>query len=330
MDKPPLALLEGVAAFMGSRAILSASELDLFTFLHRSPATASGVAEACGLDSRATARLLDCLSSLGLLEKTEQTYRTTDLGAFFSSDHPHTLLPMVLHLNRQWRLWSDLTQAIRQGGRVDLRAGADFQGEDQKNFIAAMDVAGRDLAREIASSFDASRFDKLLDLGGASGTYTIAFLERNPGLRAVLFDLPEVIPLAEKSILGQGLGQRVEFVAGDFYQDELPGGCDLALLSAIIHQNGPEENVALYRKVLRALRPGGTLLIRDYIMDPSRTKPLGGALFALNMLVSTPRGDTYTFEEVKESLETAGFREVRQIRSGERMDSLVEARTPRA
>ncbi len=330
MDKPPFALLEAVAAFMGSRAILTASELDLFTFVHRTPATARAAAEALGLDPRATERLLDCLASLGLLEKADQTYRTTGMGVFFSSDHPQTVLPMALHMNRQWRLWSDLTQAVRQGGRKDPAAGADFQGEDQKNFIAAMHVAGRALAREIASSYDASRFERLLDIGGASGSYTIAFLERNPQLKAVLFDLPQVIPLAEERIREEGFLDRVELVAGDFYQDELPGGCDLALLSAIIHQNGPEENDALYRKIRRALRPGGTLLIRDYIMDPSRTKPTGGALFALNMLVSTRRGDTYTLEEVRGSLERAGFRDVRQIRSGERMDALVEARTPAA
>lgn len=330
MDRPPSALMEVIAAFMGSRAILTASELDLFTYLHRNPATARETAEVLGLDTRATARLLDCLVSLGLLEKTDPTYRTTDPGAFFSSDHPQTVLPMALHLNRQWRLWSDLTEAVRQGGRKDLAAGAEFHGEDQKHFIAAMHVAGRELAREIASSFDASRFEKLLDIGGASGSYTIAFLEKNPRLKAVLFDLPEVIPLAEERIRSEGFRDRVELVAGDFYQDELPNGCDLALLSAIIHQNGPEENEALYRKIRRALRPGGTLLIRDYIMDPSRTKPTGGAFFALNMLVSTRRGDTYTLEEVQKSLERAGYRDVRQIRSGERMDSLVEARTPLA
>lgn len=328
MDTPPFALLEAVAAFMGSRAILTASELDLFTFLHRTPSPACTAAEALGLDPRATARLLDCLASLGLLEKTDHTYHTTGLGAFFSSDHPQTVLPMALHMNRQWRLWSDLTQAVRQGGRKDLSAGSGFHGEDQKNFIAAMHVAGQALAREIASSYDASRFERLLDIGGASGSYTIAFLERNPQLKAVLFDLPEVIPLAEERIRNEGFLDRVELVAGDFYRDELPGRCDLALLSAIIHQNGPEENDTLYRKIRKALRPGGTLLIRDYIMDPSRTKPTGGALFALNMLVSTRRGDTYTLEEVKESLERAGFQDVRQIRSGERMDALVEARTP--
>ena len=117
-------------------------------------------------------------------------------------------------------------------------------------------------------------------------------------------------------------------MGGDFYRDELPGGSDLALLSAIIHQNSPEENVDLYRKAYRALAPGGVLLIRDHIMDETRTKPPGGAMFALNMLVNTRGGDTYTYEEVRSTLERAGFTDVKWVREGEHMDSLVEARKP--
>lgn len=103
---------------------------------------------------------------------------------------------------------------------------------------------------------------------------------------------------------------------------------DLALLSAIIHQNSPDQNVALYKKVHHALIPGGTLLIRDHIMDESRIDPPAGAVFAINMLVATQGGDTYTFGEIAEGLMAAGFSDVRQIRDGKRMDSLVIARKP--
>ena len=108
----------------------------------------------------------------------------------------------------------------------------------------------------------------------------------------------------------------------------MPEGCDLALLSAIIHQNSPEENAQLYAKIHAALVPGGTLLIRDHIMDPSRTKPPAGAMFAINMLVNTRGGDCYTFQEVEKGLEAAGFAHIRQVRRGGAMDCLVEARKP--
>ena len=145
-------------------------------------------------------------------------------------------------------------------------------------------------------------------------------------MRAVIFDFAPVLALAKKRLTAEGFLDRVELAAGDFYQDELPGGCDLALLSAIIHQNSPAQNVELYKKIYRALEPGGVVLIRDHIMDESRTQPPAGAMFALNMLVNTSGGDTFTFGEVKETLEAAGFGEVKQVRAGERMDGLVEGR----
>jgi hypothetical protein len=134
--------------------------------------------------------------------------------------------------------------------------------------------------------------------------------------------------MAGKRLAEEGIENRVDLVVGDFYKDELPKGCDLVLLSAIIHQNSPEENLDLYSKIHNALEPGGTVLIRDHIMDESRTQPPAGAMFAINMLVNTRGGDTYTFEEVKEGLEKAGFADVKQVRSGEGMDCLVEGRKP--
>jgi cyclopropane fatty-acyl-phospholipid synthase-like methyltransferase len=121
---------------------------------------------------------------------------------------------------------------------------------------------------------------------------------------------------------------RVRLVPGDFYKDELPGGHDLALVSAIIHQNSPEENVELFGKVLRALVPGGRMIIRDHVMEPSRTEPKDGAIFAVNMLVNTPGGSTYTFDEISNWLEEAGFTEIRFLKAGEHMDALIEAFKP--
>jgi SAM-dependent methyltransferase len=149
-------------------------------------------------------------------------------------------------------------------------------------------------------------------------------------MTAVLYDLENVMDMARERLAEEGLLEKVRLAVGDFYRDELPGGCDLALLSAIIHQNSPQENLDLYRKVFRALEPGGTLLIRDHIMDESRTHPPGGAMFAINMLVNTRGGDTYTFKEVEEGLLMAGFTEVRQVRHGMDMDCLVEGRKPLA
>jgi len=134
--------------------------------------------------------------------------------------------------------------------------------------------------------------------------------------------------MARERLSSEGLLDRVELVTGDFYSDALPGGCDLALLSAIIHQNSRQQNRELFRKTCRSLKPGGTLLIRDHIMNEQRTYPPEGALFAINMLVNTQGGDTYTFHEVTQDLKEAGFTNAKLIRSGERMDCIVTALKP--
>lgn len=321
-------LLAEVRAFVKSRVILTAAALDIFTILHEKPTTARQLAGRLRLQPRGTTRVLDCLVTLGLLEKRSEGYSLTSSGELLSSRHPDTILPMVLHLNSLWDSWGGLTETVKKGKNPRQSVIREQDAKSLKAFIGAMHVVGRSLAAEIAASYDAEGFSRLLDIGGASGTYTIAFLRKNPKMRAVLFDLKRVIPMARERLRAEGLGKRVNLVAGDFYRDELPSGCDLALLSAIIHQNSPPENLALFRKIRRALEPGGTLLIRDHVMEESRTHPPAGALFALNMLVNTDGGDTYTLAEVKRGLERAGFVDVRLVRRGERMDCLVQARKP--
>jgi len=312
--------------FMRSRIILTAAELDFWGCLRERAYTGEELADRLGLDPRGTSRVLDCLVGFGLLEKEGGRYRVTDEGARYASNHPESVRPMLLHMIRLWENWTSLTDVVRRGTPPERKPGTGMSEESRRAFIGAMHAVGRDLSVDVAGGYDAGRYKKLLDIGGASGTYTMAFLKKNPGLKAILFDLDSVIPMARERLSAEGLLDRVELVAGDFYRDELPRGCDIALLSAIIHQNGGEENLELYRKVFRALEPGGTLLIRDHIMDETRTKPPAGAVFAINMLVNTSGGDTFTFEEVKAGLVEAGFTDVALVRRGERMDGLVEAR----
>ena len=320
-----------VRNFMKSRAILTAAELNLFTHLHEKSSSAKELAGKIKLNTRALTRLLDTLVTFGLLKKHDTHYRLTHQSGPLVARHPHTILPFILHLNNLWDSWGQLTEIVKNGPHLKPKPFLGKAEEDQKAFIGAMHVVGRKLSQKIAGAYDLKRFKRLLDIGGGSGTYTIAFLKKNPMLTGVIFDLKNVIPLAEERINAKGLAKRVELVAGDFYHDDLPRDCDLALLSAIIHQNSPKQNLALYRKIFQALLPGGRLLIRDFVMDESRTHPPEGALFALNMLVNTPGGDTYSFREIKHPLEKVGFVKVKMIRTGQQMmDCLVEAKKPAA
>lgn len=322
---PSPAILDDIRAFQESRLLLTAVELDVFTSLDREPMTAPCLAASLGADERATTRLLDALVAAQALAKEDDRYRPADRAAVLSADHPRSVLPMAQHMVTLWDTWSDLTRTVR-AGRNPESGRSNRTEKTLAAFIGAMHVVGRDLAEEVAGAYDASWATRLLDIGGASGTYSMAFLRRNPRLRGVLFDQADVVPLARERLAQEGFLDRMELVSGDFYRDDLPPGCDLALLSAIIHQNSPAQNVTLFAKIRQALVPGGRLLVRDHVMDEDRSRPAAGAMFALNMLVNTPGGDCYTFEEIKEALEQAGFREARLLRRGERMDGLVEAR----
>lgn len=320
-------LVEDVMAFWKSRVIMTGCDLDIFTHLDRRPRTAKELSQELGLDEFASERLLNSLAATGFLEKKDNVFHLTEMGIPLSSLGSGSILPMVLHFSDVWSLWHHLTDVVKEGRRPK---SVEHTGDSrsQESFVGAMDVIGRDLSVEIARSVDVHRFKRLLDIGGASGTYTVAFLNENRQLTAILFDLEPVVEIARKRLLADGLLDRVTLSPGDFYKDELPTGCDLALLSAIIHQNSPSQNIDLFKKIHRAMASGGSLIIRDHIMDETRTAPPTGALFALNMLVATPGGDTYTFDDLRTALEQSGFIDVRLIRQGEIMDGLVEARKP--
>ena len=315
-------------SFMECRILLSGAELDLFTLLVPQPLTPQEVADRIHGDERAVTVLLDALSALGLLAKGEGTYQCPpSVSVLLSADSSESLLPWVLHMASVWKRWAFLTEIVR-GSRSPDRPAPFRKKEDIRAFIGAMHLIASPLAPQIVAAIHPRSSRSLLDVGGAMGTYTIAFLQAVPEMRATLFDRPEVIEIARPFLEGRGLLHRITLVQGDFYEDELPGGHDLAFVSAIIHQNNPIQNLDLFLKVFRALEPGGRIVIRDHVMEPDRTQPTDGAIFAVNMLVATPGGNTYTFEEIRGGLAQAGFIDIRLLRLGEHMDALVEAFKP--
>lgn len=191
------------------------------------------------------------------------------------------------------------------------------------SFIGAMHVIAAKKAPEVVAAIKPGTVRRLLDVGGGSGSYTLAFLTAVPQMRATLFDLPPVIEMARKRVRDAGMEDRTSLVPGDFYKDTLPAGHDLAFLSAIIHQNSQQENETLYRRIHDALDQEGRIIVRDYVMSTDRTEPLEGAMFAVNMLAGTRGGGTYTYEEIADGLAAAGFHRIRLIRT-EGMFSLVE------
>jgi SAM-dependent methyltransferase len=311
--------------FMECKILHTAAELNLFTVLTMNPMSVEEVAAKISSDSRALAMLLDALAAMGLLSKSGNKYLCESaIAQWLSEKSARTILPMVLHMASLWRRWSRLTDIIKNV--PDAREEFEFKRneEELRAFIGAMHSIGAPMASMIAAAVNPGASRALLDVGGGSGTYSLAFLRAVPEMKATLFDLPEVIEMARERIQEEGMLDRVTLVGGSFYLDEFPYGHDLALLSAIIHSNSPGENLELYRKVFRALKPGGRVLIRDHVMSPDRTFPRDGSIFAINMLVGTSGGSCYTYEEIESGLVQAGFTRIRLLKQGAHMDAVVE------
>ncbi|MCX5788137.1 MAG: methyltransferase [Elusimicrobia bacterium] len=316
--------------FMECRILLTGAELDVFTRLAAAPLSSARLARKIGADERALTAVLDALSAMGLLVKKAGRYRCPPaVAALLSKSSPRSVLPMVLHTTHLWERWSGLTAVVR-GAKKPAGATAHAPPQGQLSaFIGAMHVIASKLAPQIVAAIKPGSAEALLDIGGGSGSYTLAFLKAAPRMKATLFDRPPVIGMARKLLGEAGVLDRVTLAAGDFYRDELPPGHDLALLSAVIHQNSSKQNRELFAKAFRALKPGGRIVIRDHVMSADRTRPKSGAIFAINMLVGTAGGGAYTAQEIGADLRRAGFTKVRLLRQGRRMDALIEAFRPR-
>ncbi len=321
-------LLDLARGFMEPRILLTGAELDLFTLLGRESLTATQLAGRLAADLRGLSTVLDALVAIGLLTKSDGRYTCPPAVArYLSSDSAESVLPMVLHAAVISQNWAQLVPkvlgpAARTASQVAAEPG------QLAAFIGAMQVVGSRAAPAVARAIQPGRARRLLDVGGASGTYTIALLRESPELRATLFDRPAVVDMAREHLASEGLLDRVDLVGGDFYADDLPGGHDLVLLSAIIHQNSRPQNVALYRKCAAAMVPGGRLVVRDHVLAEDRTAPRGGAIFAVNMLANTPGGGCYTLAETTADLLAAGLERVRLVQPDQRMDGLIEAFLP--
>jgi len=301
---------ELIRGFMPSRTVLTALELDVFTALGDG-ASPDAVAERIQASRRGTEMLLHALAALKLLRKENGIFRNTPLSARFLADtSPDSARKALLHTANLWHRWSSLTASVRAGTPAP-RTG---DGEWVDTFIAAMDRNARERSQAVVNTVGAEGIRRILDLGGGSAAYSIAFARVNPGVTVEVLDLADVIPLTQKYIRRAGLADRIHARVGDMLLDPLGHGFDLVLLSAICHMFSPEENRALYQRAHAALASGGRVLVQDFILEPEKTAPRFAALFSLNMLVGTRAGSSYSEPEYAAWLTEAGFRDIQRVR----------------
>lgn len=299
-------LAQASRGFQESRVLLTAVELDLFTAVGEE-ASAAEVAARAGTNPRATEMLLNALVALGALTKTGDRFRNTPATA----GNQWAALMHTVHL---WGTWSTLTGCVRAGGPRKRSETGDRGPQWLTAFIAAMHFYAAERAPAVVNAVGVQGVRRMLDVGGGSGAYSIAFAKANPNLRAVILDLSPVLAIARGHIKEAGLTKRIKTKPGDLRADALGKRYDLVLISAICHMLGPEENRDLFRRAFQALAPGGRVVVRDFILNPSKTAPRGAALFSLNMLVGTASGASYSQREYTAWLREAGFEDVNKIR----------------
>jgi O-methyltransferase domain len=208
-----------------------------------------------------------------------------------------------------------LTDAIRSGRPVRPANMYQEIPNETAIFIDAMDtlVKARGDAEIMAGAFDWDNARELLDVGSGPATYPIALCQRFSNLRATIFDLPATIALTECYVRDAGLSSRIRLISGDYRVDEIPGSYDVIFLSNIIHGESFEVNQRLMVNLSSLLQSGGSVIVKDHILDSTRANPPVGALFSLLMLLTTEAGRCYAFDEVKAWMSAADLRDIRQI-----------------
>jgi SAM-dependent methyltransferase len=294
-------LIQAARAFQESRVLLTALELDVFAVLGKG-ATAADLSAKLGTAARATEMLLNALVAVGALLKRDDVFRCTDESKALGPARVG-----LLHTVHLWDTWSTLTDCVKSGKAVATRGPESFPEARTRAFIAAMHARARDNAEQTVRLAGIRDAQRMLDVGGGSGAYAIAFAQAYPALQAEILDLGAVVPLAEEYIRDAGLQNRVRVRPGDMRTAELGEGFDLLLLSAVCHMWGEDDNRLLIKRCAQALAPGGHLVIREFILDEDRTAPTFAAIFAINMLVGTERGNSYTEGEYRTWMTEAGL-----------------------
>lgn len=328
----PVVVLDLLEAFRRSKAMFAAVSLGVFDALAAGPMRPAPLAAELGCDGPSLLRLLDACVGLGLLRRDDRGYANTPAAtSYLTKASPRRLTGYVNFSNDvMWRLWAHLDDAVREGTHRWKQAyGSDgpifaqfFRTEEAKReFLMGMHGFGLISSPHVVSAFDLGRFRRLVDLGGATGHLAIAACRRWSNLRAVVFDLPEAVPLAREVTEASLVADRIETAAGDFFTDPLPAG-DLFALGRILHDWAEEKCLRLLRRVHAALPPGGAVLVAEKLMDDDRCGPRWAQMQDLNMLTCT-EGRERSLAEYEALLTAAGFHDIRGCRTSSPLDAVI-------
>jgi hypothetical protein len=316
----PEKILQTGLAFWPAKTLLSAIELGVFTELARGPRSFDALSGRLGLHARSARDFLDTLVALGFLTRDGDRYaNTAETDLFLDRGKPSYVGGILEMANlRLYPFWGHLTEALRTGlPQNELKGGGPGLFETLyadparlKNFLAAMTGISRGANLAIARRFPWASYRTFVDVGTAQGDLATQIALANPELRGIGFDLMQVKPIFEEYVAAAGLADRLRFVTGDFFEEDLPKA-DVVLMGHILHDWDLPTKKMLVRKAFEAVPPGGAFIVYESIIDDDRSKNAFGLMMSLNMLIETPGGFDYTGAQCREWMREAGFSETR-------------------
>jgi SAM-dependent methyltransferase len=302
-------------AFWGSKALLSAIELGLFTELAEGPLDADALIMRLHLHRRSAKDFFDALVALGMLRRTGSRYANTPETALFLDRTKTSYMGGMLEMAnaRLYRFWGTLTEALRTGKpQNEIKTGEDFFGtlyadpNRLEGFLKAMTGLSQGTARAIAKKFPWKKYHSFMDIGCAQGGVAVEIAAAHRHLQGGGMDLPVVQPLFEAYAKERRLENRLRFLPGDFFKDPLPK-TDVLIMGHILHDWNLDEKLVLLRKAYDALPVNGALIVHEALIDDARKKNAFGLLMSLNMLIETPGGFDFTGADCRTWMKEVGF-----------------------
>jgi ubiquinone/menaquinone biosynthesis C-methylase UbiE len=285
----------------------------VFDVLDNGLKTAEEVEDATGASARGLSAIMNALVGLNFLTKDAQgRYALTpESAAFLVSTKPSFQGGMILHCSEQLiPKWLRLNEIVATGRPVEAINQERLGGDFFHKFVEDIFPRSYGSAQILAAALDLDGAGpplSVLDLAAGSGVWGIALAQRSERVRVTAVDWPEVIPVTRKTVARFGLMKRFQFVAGDLLAADFGNNHAVATLGHILHSEGEERSRLLLQKAFNALASGGTIAVAEFLVNDERTEPLVGLLFAVNMLVNTDCGDTYSLREISAWLAEAGF-----------------------
>jgi hypothetical protein len=293
----------------------------VFDVLDSGPKDIWEVEKATGASARGLTAIMDALVGLNFLSKDEQGRfaLTPESETFLVSTKPSFQGGLIRHCSEHLiPRWLHLNEIVASGQPVSAVNEEAAGGEFFHEFVLDIFPMSYPSAQFLAGHMDFGSEGtpvRVLDLAAGSGVWGIALAQKSPRVQVTAVDWPEVIPLTKKTSARFGLAERFSFVEGDLHAADFGSGYTLATLGHILHSEGESWSRKLLAKTYNALASGGTIAVQEFLVNKERTGPLNGLFFAVNMLVNTKEGNTWSFEEIGAWLEEAGFVQARTIPS---------------